>query len=318
MAPDIPTEHVMDIIPEASAETIEAFVASLQDDFEYPALTHLSSTSEDFEPEDEEIDDAEHDEEETPANDSPASGDDDEPSDPSALPDGFILIKGQPVAITDVERLYDFDQFLRSDPDASERVAQAVKPIVPTPTPAPASQELTPPEWMDLEDPQQKFMWDSHVANQNTLAAVAQQAQQREQELSNQRAVADMDVALTRFRSAHPNFNDDQITALRLHARDMNIIGAVMATAPNQVDGFVRTMDLAAMDSPDLRSIYLTPETPSTPTRQQKSATRKRQLNALGGSSGSAPRTSPAKRPMSDREAIEQMAAGLAESFQSN
>jgi hypothetical protein len=105
---------------------------------------------------------------------------------------------------------------------------------------------------------------------------------------------------------------------MRRHAAEMNIASAVMATTVNPVDGFVRILDLAAMDHPDLRTVYLTPEDNKTPTRKQRSTERKSKLSSLGGSSGSVPRTTTTPRPVTDREAIDEFAKGLAESFQQN
>jgi hypothetical protein len=307
-------------------ESMDAFIKSLEQGFEYPELAKLGQTDEQIAAEilgneGQETDEDETDDEGTSTSTPPAPVVSDTPPvepDPTLLPD-HVLINGNQIPLADVQRLYEFDQYLRSNPEAAERVHAAVQPVVPTPeqTPPPANQELTPPEWMDLEDPQQKFMWDSHVSNQRLLATMVEQNNARAQSEINARAQSDMASALTRWTAAHPNFNEDQIEKVRKHGAEMNIISGVMATSPDPVTALVRVMDLAAMDDPDLRAVYLTPEV-KTPTRQQRSTTRKGKLNSLGGSSGSVPRTTTTPRPMSDREAIDQFAAGLAESFQQN
>lgn len=323
ITPQSTDEHFFEVVPEGSADSIEAFLASLEDKFEYPALAHLGQTDEEIateilDDEGQETPDEEHEEngEITPPT-PPVTSEVPPPVPPVT---DHVTVNGQQVPLTDIQRLYEFDQFLRSNPEAAERVQAAVQPVVPAPTETtpPADQELTPPEWMDLEDPQQRFMWDSHVTNQKTLLALQQSNAQRQQAEINQRAQTDMTTALSRWTAAHPNFNEDQIEAVRKHGADMNIIGSVMATSSDPVTALVRVMDIAALDDPDLRTVYLAPEEKKTPTRQQHSATRKGKLNSLGGSSGSVPRTTTPTRPQSDREAIDQFALGLAESFQQN
>jgi hypothetical protein len=312
-------EHYLSVIPEASQESIDDFIKSLEDDnWSAQVLEPIRPADAELQPQE----DAEVEEEET----------DDEPVDPPLQTDPppaadtdsdlFVTVRGQQVPIADIERLHEFDQFLRSNPDAAQRVQAAVsKPVVPEPAaPAePANEVATPPEFLDLDDPVHKFLWEQSQTQQKELLSIRQADIARQQEEINRRAVADMDVALTRFRSAHPNFNDDQIESLRQHSASMNIIGAVMATTPDPVSALVRVLDLGAMDNEDLRTIYLAPpETPKETTQRQKSSSRKGKLNALGGSSGSVPRTSSSPRPMSDRDAIDQFAKELSDSFQQN
>lgn len=308
-------EHYQAIVPEASQESIDDFLKTLEADFDYPALSHLSSTPADV------IDP-------TPAEEIDEETDDNEPV-PPVVPDEItdpvqpqtVLVNGQQVPLADVQRLWEFDQFLRSNPDAAERVQQAVTPPqspVPPAAETPPANEVTPPEFLDLEDPKDKFFWDQILANKQQLDTFTRQAQQIAEAESQRRYTEDAECAVANFRTQHPNFNDDQILSLRQHARDMNIIGALAATTSNLIDAFSRNLELAAMDSPDLRTIYLTPEEPPVPTTRQRSDTRKSKLNSLGGSSGSVPRTTPVSRPMSDREATDQFAAGLAEAFQQN
>jgi hypothetical protein len=315
-------DQIYEIVPEANQETIDSFLASLEGEFDYPAFTHLSSTQTDEEiaseiVEEEETPD-EVDDEVPPPTPPPAPP----VQDPPVTAPDTVLVNGNPVPLADIQRLYEFDQYLRQNPDAAERVQQAVtvrEPAVPTPAAAaPPANEVTPPDFLDMDDPAHKFMWESHLAQQQQLQQFTQQNIQREQEALNQKAMAEMDTALSRFRSAHPNLNDDQIIQIRKHGAEMNIASAVMATTVNPVDGFVRILDLAALDTPDIRSTYLDTEVKKTPTTRQRSTERKGKLNALGGSSGSVPRTTTTPRPVTDREAIDQFAQGLAESLGQN
>lgn len=300
-------------------ESMDSFIQSLEEKFEYPELSTLSGlnkTDEEIAAEilgDEGLEVDDEDEEIIPPTaETPPPAD---PENPSALLPDHVLVNGNQVPLADVQRLWEFDKFLRENPEAAQRVQAAVQPVVPAAeTPPPANQELTPPEWMDLEDPQQKFMWDQHVQTQQTLATIAQRDAAARQAEITQRATTDMATALSQWTAAHPNINEDQIEKVRAHAAEMNIIGSLMATSSTPVQALVRAMDIAALDDPDLRTVYLTPEV-KTPTRQQRSTTRKGKLNALGGSSGSVPRTTTPSRPQTDQEAREQFAAGLAESF---
>lgn len=296
-----------------TGESMDAFIKDLEKSFEYPALATLNLEPDPIEEPDPapELDPTDPDPEADP-----------DPEEPEELEGGTetpgtVLVNGKEISLEDIQRLYEFDQHLRANPDVAERVQAAVKPAVPpaTETTPPADQGLTPPEWMDLEDPQQKFMWDQHVATQTTLATLQQRDAAAEQQRINTQAVTDMDAALTVWKAAHPNFNEDQIVEVRKHAADMNIITSLMATTTPQ-QALVRAMDLAALDKPELRTLYLDPEQHKIKTRQQRSTERKGKLNALGGSTGSVPRTSTTPRPMTDREATAQFAKELEESFQ--
>lgn len=309
---------------------MDQFIASLEGEFQYPEFVHGADGKSDEQiaaeilngEGQEEVDDETVDDTPTPVEPPPAPATGDVTPPPTTPQPDHVLVNGQSVPLADIQRLYEFDQYLRNNPDAASRVQQAVAtPTVPPavqPTPAPPADEVKPPDFLDMDDPAHKFMWESHLEQQRQLQSFQQMQAAREQEALNQKALSEMDTALSKFRSLHPNFNDDQITEMRRHAASMNIASAVMATTVNPVDGFVRILDLAAMDHPDLRTVYLTPAESPTPTRKQRSTERKGKLNSLGGSSGSIPRTTTTPRPVTDREAIDEFAKGLAESFQQN
>jgi hypothetical protein len=310
--------------------SMDQFIATLEQEFQYPEFARsVAKTDEEIAAEilngegQEEIEDETVDDTQTPVEPPPApvEGSTQPPATSPAPPD-TVLVNGKPVAMADLQRLYEFDQYLRNNPEAAQRVQQAVTTIQP-PVPAadppkPPNEVITPPDFLDMDDPAHKFMWESHLEQQRQLQSFQQQTAAREQEALNNKALSEMDTALSKFRSLHPNFNDDQITEMRRHAANMNIASAVMATTVNPVDGFVRILDLAAMDHPDLRTVYLAPAESPTPTRKQRSTERKGKLHSLGGSSGSVSRTTTTPRPVTDREAIDQFAQGLAESFQQN
>jgi hypothetical protein len=315
-------EHFQQVIPEASQESIDDFIKSLEDDsFTYPALTHLATGVVD-----EPVAEDEDDEEETtnePVTPDETTTDDTIP-EPVTSTVPTVTVRGQQVPLADLERLYEFDQFLKSDPDAAARVQQAVagQPVVPAEPITPVAQTpqvVTPPDFLDLDDPVHKFLWEQSQSQQQSLLQLRQQEAARINAETERRANDDMATAISRFRAAHPTFNDDQINTLRQHGARMNIVGAVMDTTPSPVEALVRVLDIAAMDNADLRPIFLAPPDESpTPTRRQQSTTRKSKLNALGGSTGSVPRTTSTPRATTDKQAIDQFAKELAESFGQN
>lgn len=322
------------LVSHAPEDTIESFIDKLSEGWEYPTDAHTGDTppavidQQVTPPEDEEDDDP----------DDPLVPEPDATPDPNATPTTAIepetvKVNGVAVPLADVQRLYEFDQFLRSNPDASQRVAAAIsndqptpaapaaeQPTVPAQTPAPAAPaSVTPPDFLDLEDPAQKFLWDSHVATQTELATIRQQGQQQAQALADRQAQVDASEAIAKFRTDHPNFNDDQITTLRQHAAQMNIVGSLLATSPTPVAALHRNLELAALDHADSRTLFLAaPDTSRTPTREQHSRRRKSALNAIGGGGGAVPKTNTAPKPQTDRQAIDEFARQLAETYQSN
>lgn len=314
---------------EAPPESIEQFIEGLNADWEYPVDTHLGDVAPDNsttqEPEQEEVDDP--DDPLIPEPDATA-----DPNAPSATSDepATVEVNGVQVPLADVQRLYEFDQFLRSNPEASRRVAAAIsddqpapaepttgEPAVPAQAAAPATPiPVAPPDFLDLEDPAQKFLWDSHVATQTQLANMVKANNDQAQTLANRQATIDAEAAISQFRTAHPNFNDDQMNTLRRHAAGMGILDSIIATSPDAVTALSRTLDLAALDHADSRTLYLAPpETARAKTTTEKSRARKSALNSLGGSSGSVPKTSTTPKPKTDRQAIDEFARQLGESF---
>lgn len=246
----------------------------------------------------------------------------------------FIEFNGKQIPKADIQRLYEFDQYLRANPDAAQRV-QAAIPAPTTPAvggpsdipPAPVQtsavkefEEPTPPEWMDLDDPQTKWQWDNHVAGQK---ATFDQAQQQQQFLAqqqtertaqtNRQAAADMGIALDKFKASHPNLNEDDIVAVRKAAGPF--VSGMLAQLP-PVDALVRSMEVGGMMDEDLRA-KLTDSTVRTPSEKNKARHRKARLGELSGSGRSAPKTDTARPTFtSDKDFINAIAQELSESMQ--
>lgn len=260
----------------------------------------------------------------SPGEPSEQEPDEDEEDEEQGEQDHFV-INGNRFAREDIERLYNFDQYLRANPDAAQRVAEAL----PTPTPQPGQppvppqaqaappsfEEPTPPEYLDLEDPQVRWQWETHVANQKHNFEVEQRFQrwvdqnnQIQQEQISRQAQADMQSALTVFRDQYPGLSDEDVTQIRNAAGPY--VQPMMAQLP-PVEALRRSMEVAAWADADLRP-KLNTETPA-PSAHQRSRTRKQRLNSLSGSPRSAPKTEDRVSYMSDKDMVNAFANALAE-----
>jgi hypothetical protein len=287
-------------------------------------------------PDDDDDDDDDEDDDDLPGGDPSAQQQrtPDHPATPAA-PDAsegeFFTVNGNQVAKADVQRLYEFDQWLRANPDAAARVQAAIPapttpaggpPAVP-PAPEQASavefEAPTPPEFLDMEDPRDKFQWDTHVASLKTTFDRDQrdkqlfaQTQQIRQESVTRQAAADMTTALGQFKQSHPNLNEDDIASIRKAAAPF-LTGMMQQLAP--VEALVRSMEVGGMMDDDLRS-KLMDTSVRTPTEKTKTRHRKERLGALSGSARSAPKTE--NRPVltSDKDLINALAQEFSESMQ--
>ncbi len=251
----------------------------------------------------------------------------------------FFEINGQQFAREDIERLYNFDQYMRSNPDVAQRVNAAIagqgptgQATVPDPSQATTDQGRTeppvveewkdpePPEFLDLEDPAQKFQWDTHVATQKALfnneqrqrQFFAQQAEQTNRR-NVQQAQQDMATALASFKQVHPNLNEDDIAKIR------NLAGPFVEGMMKQlpaVEALSRSMEVAGMMDNDLRD-KLMDTTVRTKTEKQQSRHRKGRLGEISGAGRSAPRTEQARPAFtSDKEFLNALASEFSEHMQ--
>ncbi len=313
------------IDPEIGNEELEQFLNSLTDGQQID-LPSLGTT-----PAGEFIKGQQQGDDDEPNSDEPnADGDDDETPAGTPTPtegvDGvdYFTINGQQFPRADIERLYNFDQFMRQNPDAAQRVAKAIEPATTgTPAvpaaPAPTTSEVEefkppePPEFLDLDDPVAKFQWDSTVSLQKQQFELtqaqnkffAQQAQERQAAINRQAAV-DMDIALKQFRDQYPGLNDDDIATIRTEAGPF--VPAMMQQLP-PVDALRRSMEVAAFANTDLRK-RLDAETPP-PTNQHRSATRKQKLSSISGTPRSAPKVDTKPSFQNDRDMVNAFATAL-------
>lgn len=276
------------------------------------------------------------DEEIEPGTDTP--DDDDTPQEPPAPEEttdaDYFTINGNRFERADIERLYNFDQYMRANPDVAQRVNDAIvtsptretppagSPPVPE-APAETSAEFEapePPDFLDLEDPVHRFQWESHVGNlkalhdrdQQTNRAFAQMAADRQAQTERQ-AATDMQQALATFTEAHPNLNDDDIAKIRQAAAPF-VEGMLKQLPP--VEALARSMEVAAVMDNDIRDKMMDP-TVKTQTDKQRSRHRKERLGQISGSPRSAPRTEPSRPAYtSDKEMLNDLAAAFSEQMQ--
>lgn len=311
ITPD-PNDQIVD--PSVPEDEMAQFIKSLEDGYgeNINLSTLLPQGSTDAPEGDEETPDDE--EQETPS--------DDEPSDE------FVTINGQQHPRADIQRLLEFDQFLRSNAEVAGRVAEAVKPrptgessVSQTPTPeADKVEEFTPPEapeGIDLEDPRDKLLWDTHVSslknsweNRQELLKVQKTFAQEQQERFNRQAAIDMETALSRFRGDFKALNDDDIATIRQEAGV--VLPGIIQQMGHNPEALYRAMEIAGYANADLRT-RMNSEEPPHKTARQRSETRKRKLSSISGSPASAPKTESRPVYRNDRDMVQQFADALAQ-----
>ncbi len=306
--------------PAEGADELETWLASLGDQtIDLPSLMSKPVSRAGLE-------EPEGDDDDPDNTDDDPNGDDTgtpEGTEPTTTGDDVFVINGQEFAREDIERLYNFDQYLRNNPDKAEAVNAALSAPATAPTGQPAvstpESEATsfvapePPEQLDLEDPQTKFFWDQHVDSRRTIweqgrqiAQTAASVQQRQQAIIDAQARADMDTALSSFRQKFPGLNDDDISSIRQEAAPL--LPSLMQKLP-PLHALERSMEIAAWSDAEMRP-KLEAETP-TPTTRQRSTTRKQRLGAISGSPRSAPKVEGRPVYHSDRDMVNEFAAAL-------
>jgi hypothetical protein len=259
--------------------------------------------------------------------------DGDEPTPDEGTPEqvegvDYFTVNGNQFSRADIERLYSFDQYMRANPEAAQRVAEAIQPaptgqppVSPATPPTPGTvdewQEPTPPETLDLEDPRDKIMWDMQLTAQRTAWEARQEVRklnqsivQDKQEQIQRQAAADMDTALSDFRAKFPGLNDDDVAAIRQEA--VPFVDGMMKQLP-PVDALFRSMEVAAYANTDLRK-KLEAETP-TPTARQHSRSRKQRLGSIAGTPRSAPKVEARPAFTNDRDMVNAVAQELSDAM---
>jgi hypothetical protein len=315
MTMDNPNDpNAMMVEPAVGEEDMEAFLKSLEDS---DASVNLASI---LQPD---HSDTEESESESESESEPSEPEPTEP-EPVEQPSDYFTINGEQWPRSEIERLYQFDRYLRFNPDVAQRVAEATRPRQESPAVPETAQEapqveFTPPQlpdFLDLDDPQQRFMWESHLATQKAIhdrdqrdnRIYAQLQQQQEQQVQRQ-ASQDMETALDQFTDAFPNLNEDDLNRIRTDAGPL-VDGMLKQLPP--VQALYRSMEVAAWANADLR-FKLQDPTKESPSSEQTSRTRKQRLSSISGAPKSAPKVEPRPTFTSDRDMIQQFADELAE-----
>jgi hypothetical protein len=277
----------LDLSPEEQADA-DAMVARLRSQFglDEPAVEKPAAETEPEEPEPVVA--------EEPAEPAPA---------PAASPD-VVLIDGREVPVTEARSLIDLRNYLASHPDKAQEVRQVIEG-----KPAPEPEPAKPPEWLDQDDPAQMAMWTRQTELENQIRQIGNTQRQSIEEQTRARASADANAGIATFRAAHPELSEDDLTTLRTHAVALNIIDG-LAKSRSGPDAILKALDIAYWDHPEFRARASETPTP-TEAKAAKAADRKGKLNALGGSSGSAPRSEAKPDLSSDSSAKKEAAQWL-------
>jgi hypothetical protein len=170
---------------------------------------------------------------------------------------------------------------------------------------------------LDLEDPTTKFLWDQTVASRKDTWTLGQQFRQTQQSIIDQneaaakrQAQADLDTALTQFRTQFTGINDDDMAVIRSEASV--VLPGILQTMGETPAALFRAMEIAGYANADMRAKMDSPA--PSPTARQRSTTRKQRLNSISGSPRSAPKVENA-RPVytSDRDMVNEFANALAD-----
>lgn len=182
-------------------------------------------------------------------------------------------------------------------------------PAPPQPvTPTPPVVDETPPEWVDQSDPTQMGFWKENVEQRKALAVLNQATAQQRQQDQRRQADADFRVALSQFKSMYPGLSDSEIDNM-IRPAAAQMIPGLLATHANPVEALGKAMYIAGLENVVTRDKILGIATEAPGKKRQ------RKISSLSGTSGSAPRTTAAPRVTNDRQARDEFAQALAESF---
>lgn len=185
----------------------------------------------------------------------------------------------------------------------AERQAAAAAPEPAKPAPI--------PEWVDQDDPADLARWNYMQRLELQQAQLLANQQQVAQDQVRSRAVADANSGIHTFRTLHPELSESDITTIRTHAAALEIIDG-LSKVRSGPDAVAKALDIAYWDLPEFRAQATATPSPAAAKKAER-AEKKEKLNALGGSSGSVPRTESKPDLSSDSGAKKAAAAWLKE-----
>lgn len=217
----------------------------------------------------------------------------------------------------------EFERFLLENPQVAEAISNAVNaqraPAAPTAEQTPQSPAPSaPPEGLDLDDPAVRILWEEL---QSQRAATQQVLARHEQQLNNQNQATTESLinrASLEFQKAH-SLSNDEMTKVKDAAGRLQVLPSLMQPLdpftgqPRRVDpmqAIEKAFDIAYWQMPELRDREMQRVT----KQAREDRKRKTKLSALGGSSGSTPRSvNVPNDPKARREAMIAEIAGFME-----
>lgn len=244
-----------------------------------------------------------------------------EPELTVAEPDFITAPDGRTIPVDQFNKLYEFDQFITSNPVAWQTIQTALReppilnqPAYP-PSPAPPAADLTqppppvpaqyPPGYED--DPAYKALWDRTAALEARLEA--QDTYQVEERKRN--AQAALATATTHFQSRY-SLTDEQMQQLQWQLVQNGMGRASLEANPiDPIGAFERAYEYSFFTTPGLRDEFLSTQSVQHSNTEQKDRSRKAKLSAVSGTGGTTPPKEPPK-PRTRQERVEAMANEIA------
>ncbi len=245
-----------------------------------------------------------------PDEDAPGEGTGDE-EEVVTLPNGATM------ALQEIQRLAEFEDYLNTHPDVAARVVAAAQGPAPATPPVtePAAPAPPPiPDYVDLDEPSTKWFVEQLTHLQTEHQRIVAEDAQRRIEASNyaaEQALLSVKDKLT--------LTDVEVARLRDYTASLNIVPGIMTRhRDNQVAGFVEALEIAAYSLPEFREKIIEKQVETRNKIVKKDTTRKNNLNKLANrSGGGAPPPSTNKNPktMTDEERREAMIQDFAQAM---
>jgi hypothetical protein len=227
-------------------------------------------------------------------------------TEPAVGDDVWEYDEGLKITRDQAKSFAEFQQFLVENPEIAEAVygvvagsgtgatSTAPTPTVGAPEPTTAAE---PPADLDLDDPVQARLWQELQSVRQEIATVRSEAANATSVLDSQ-AQANSTALINRAKASYQqqhNLTAEEMAEIDLVAGRLGVLPALLAPVdhvtgvPRKADplrALETAYDLAAWQIPKIRDAQIA----AFQEQARESATRKRKLSSLGGSSGSVPR----------------------------
>ena len=237
---------------------------------------------------------------------------------------GRLELRGTPLTETEADGLLHLRKLLIDHPDLAAEVnalaESRLRGTPPPPAPAPVADEApvdqpeSLPEFIDPDDEQAVALWREVSEARRTAERAAEVAtgtvEQVQAEAHHSRVQSDIQSAVERFRTMHPDLSEEDIQSVRNHtAATVNIPGVMGNFPGDPVEGLVRAMEIGSYTDETVRDKVLGTAKKDTTSEDAK---RQRSLSALSGSSGSGSRRpAPEKKPAGWADVAKELAKGI-------